>query len=152
MVRTVEPQWRICGFRHQFEHGNRLNGGNSDFGGLANVNNWQSDNHNDNIGFRLQIVPYPLTVLIQPPSILPISMVWETKCWYLLLSRHLVSWASLKSIFRRSNFVLIFCKPGNFCSRGKYPVIMTSSKILKIIWSIFSPKVYFLLLGKSIKY
>ena len=40
------------GLKHLFEDDNRLIGGNSDSGGLADVNyNW-SDNHNDNIAFR----------------------------------------------------------------------------------------------------
>lgn len=39
-----------------FEDDNRLFGGNSDNGGLSNVNNNWSDNRNDNIGFRPRIV------------------------------------------------------------------------------------------------
>src|SRR3989344_371097 len=112
---------------------NRLNGGNSDNGGLANVNDWNASNRNDNIGFRLQIAPYPLTVLIQPPNILPISKVWKASGWYLLLLIHLVSNAVLIRIFKTSSLVLIFCRTGSFCSRGRYPAVIVSSIISTVI-------------------
>lgn len=134
----------------KFGHGNRLNGGNSDNGGLSNVNNWQSDDRNDNIGFRLQIALYSLIALIQPPSILPISKSWEARVWYLLLSRHLVSVDMRISIFKISNFMLIFCKKGSFSSLGRYPAVIMSSIISTEIWSIFWPNVYLLVLGKVV--
>ena len=65
MVRVIEPQWYEYGFEHLFEDGNRLFGGNSDNGGLANVNYNASDNRNDNIGFRLQIVFYFTVLLLE---------------------------------------------------------------------------------------
>lgn len=141
-----------CGFGYLSRQPNRLNGGNSDNGGLANVNANHVDNRNDNTGFSPLIVSYSLTVLIHPPSILPISRHCETICWYLLLSIHLVSLANRRSIFNKSNLILTFCKLGSFCSRGKYPATITSSIISRIIWSIFWPKVCRLPLGKVVTY
>lgn len=94
--------------KHKFEDDNRLIGGNSDNGGLANVDNNWSDNHNDNVGFRPLIAAHCLTVLIQPPIILPISTSWEDRSWYLLLSIHFVSQESRINIFRRSSLMLTF--------------------------------------------
>lgn len=131
-----------------FEDGNRLIGSNSDNGGLANVNwNWP-DNRNGNIGFRPLIVSHCFTSLIQPPSILPIPIISDTRLWYLLLSRHLVSQDSLKSNFIRSSLMLAFCKIDNFCSRGEYPAAITNSMVSKISWSNFCPSVYRFAFGK----
>ena len=66
------------GNKYFFEDDNRLIGGNSDNGVLANVNDNWPDNHNDNLAFRLLIVSPYFFDLIQPPSILPISIRWET--------------------------------------------------------------------------
>lgn len=57
---------------------NRLNGGNSDNGGLANVNWNNADNRNDNwsprpLGVTKGAHVGAFTFLIQPPTILPIS-------------------------------------------------------------------------------
>jgi len=137
-----------CGFEHLFEDSNRLIGGNSDNGGLTNVNyNW-SDNHNDNIGFRPLIVSHYLKFFIQPPNILPISIRYSVRRWYFLLSMHLVSKETLSSIFKRSSLILAFCKTGIFCSRGRYPAVIIISIRLRAIWSIFCPRLYLLLLGK----
>lgn len=136
------------GFKHWFEDSNRLIGGNSDNGGLTNVNHNWSDNHNDNIAFRPLIDSHCLAVLIQPPSILPTSIRYSARCWYFLLSIHLVSEEILSSIFRRSSLILVFCKTGSFCSWGRYPAVIINSTRFKATWSIFNPRVYFLLLGK----
>lgn len=143
---------KIADVSTQTRFGNRLIGGDRDNGGLKVVNNWQFDNHNDDIGFRLQTVLYPLVVLIQPPSILPTSMVKDVSCWYLLLSRHFVSCESRRSIFKRSSLTLTFWRIGNFCSRDKYPAMITSSIISRVIWSILWPRVYLFALGKLLKY
>lgn len=75
-----------CPGRHgSHESSNRLNGGNSDNGGLSNVNNDDAGNRNDNIGFRPSDVsrepPRRYGVgrfvpedLIHPPSIRPTSI------------------------------------------------------------------------------
>ena len=64
---------------------NRVIVGNSDNGGAANANWNRPENSNDNLGFRLAVVlslylikikdyERRLEALIQPPSILPISI------------------------------------------------------------------------------
>lgn len=152
-MRAIKLQWcKFTDISTQTRFDNRLIGGNRDNGGLKAVNDWQSDNHNDNIAFRLQIVLYPLVVLIQPPSILPISMVSDVSCWYLLLSRHFVSCESRRSIFKRSSLMLAFWSIGNFCSLDKYPAVITSSMISRVTWSILWPRVYLFALGKLLKY
>ena len=130
-----------------FEDDNRLIGGNPDNGGLANVNyNW-SDNRNVNIGFRPLVVSH-LTILIQPPNILPISIICDVSCWYLLLSRHFVSKDRRMRIFNRSSLTLTLLSVASFLSRGKYRAKIISSISSSEIISRRSPRVKRLTLGK----
>lgn len=55
-----------------YDADNRLIVGNSDNGGLADVNNDWHDNRNDNIAFRVLAVLYP-SDFSHPPTIFPIS-------------------------------------------------------------------------------
>ena len=59
--------------------GNLVNVGNFDADG-ANVNRNRPGNHNDNLGVAFSRSLFYLEVLIQPPSILPISMTDSESC------------------------------------------------------------------------
>lgn len=114
-------------------NGNRVNLGKFDSNGL-NVNNWNDDNRNDNIGLAssryfflcLDKKKYPhlrgyfsyryLIDLIHPPSIFPISSSLSSKTIYFLISKDLTSFANRISIFKIKILLSILFNNVNFLS------------------------------------
>lgn len=79
--------------------------------------------------------------LCQPPSIFPISSKCSDKAINFLLSNALLSHATRRKNFSRSNLIDALCKYGSFCSFKRQLATKSASVVSTNNRSIFAPRV-----------